>query len=91
MKSLHEQLQAVITADNFDEGKASALIAQVQQLQAAQMLDHAREMNAIYKILNPQQKAKAVKLFGEMHGGMGGPHGHGGPGSADGPPPPQQD
>jgi Spy/CpxP family protein refolding chaperone len=93
MKGLHEQLQTLITSDNFDEGKVQAAIAQVQQVQATQMLEHARQMNAIYKILNPQQKAKAVKLFGSRgFGGMhGGPGMHGGHGSADGPPPAQQD
>lgn len=93
MKSIHEQLQALITADTFDEGKVQAVIAQQQQLQATQMLEHAREMNAIYKVLNPQQKAKAVKMFGTMGFGgpmHGGPHGPGGPG-ADAPPPPAQD
>ncbi len=92
MKALHEQFQALVTSDNFDEAKASGLISQIQQHEAARMLEHAKEMNAIYKILTPQQKAKAVKLFSEMHGGMGhGGMGHGGPGS-DGPPaaPPQE-
>lgn len=88
MKGLHEQLQALITSDTFDEAKVQAAIAQVQQAEAAKMLEHARQMNAIYKILTPQQKAKAVKLFGSMHEGMGGMHGHGGP---EGPPPPAQD
>jgi Spy/CpxP family protein refolding chaperone len=92
MKNIHEQMQALITSDTFDEAKVQALIAQQQQMQATQMLEHAREMNAIYKVLNPQQKAKAVKLFstgfgGHMHGGMGGP---GGPG-AGAPPPPEQE
>ncbi len=87
MKSLHEQLHALVVSDNFDEAKASALIAQIQQQEGARMLEHAKEMNAIYKVLTPQQKAKAVKLFGaSMHGGMG----HGGPGP-DAPPPPAQD
>lgn len=93
MKGLHQQLQALITSDNFDEGKVQAVIAQVQQVQASEMLAHAREMNAIYKILTPQQKTKAVKLFGEM-GGFGGMHGHAGPGGPagpDAPPPPTQD
>jgi Spy/CpxP family protein refolding chaperone len=94
MKGLHEQLQALITSDTFDEAKVQAAIAQVQQLQASQMLEHAREMNAIYKVLNPQQKAKAVKLFGTM-GGFGGMHGgagmHGGPQGPQGPPPAEQD
>jgi periplasmic protein CpxP/Spy len=92
MKSIHEQMQALITADTFDEAKVQALIAQQQQIQATQMLEHAREMNAIYKVLNPQQKAKAVKLFSEGFGGRG----HGGPGGpgpegAGAPPPPEQD
>jgi Spy/CpxP family protein refolding chaperone len=94
MKGLHEQLQALIISDIFDEAKVQAAIAQVQQLQASQMLEHAREMNAIYKVLNPQQKAKAVKLFGSM-GGFGGMHGgagmHGGPQGPQGPPPAEQD
>jgi Spy/CpxP family protein refolding chaperone len=92
MKGLHEQLQTLITSDIFDEAKVQATIAQVQQLQASQMLEHAREMNAIYKVLNPTQKAKAVKLFGSM-GGFGGMRGHGGPGGpgAGAPPPPAQD
>lgn len=86
MKSIHEQMQAAIAADSFDEAKVQALIAQQQQIQAAEMLEHAREMNAIYKVLNPQQKAKAVKLFSTGFGG----HMHGGPGA--GPPPaPEQD
>lgn len=89
LHSLHQQLQAVVASDNFDEAKAQSIIAQVQQLQSAQMLAHAKEMNAIYKVLNPQQKAKAVKLFSQMHGGFG----HGGPGgpvgAPDAPPPPQ--
>lgn len=90
MKSFHQQLQALITADTFDEGKVQAVIAQQQQLQATEMLEHAREMNAIYKVLNPQQKAKAVKMFGTM--GFGGMHGgpHGAPG-AGAPPQPAQD
>lgn len=91
MRGIHEQMQALITADSFDEAKVQALIAQKQQIQATQELEHAREMNAIYKILNPQQKAKAVKLFnegfgGHMHGGPGGP----GPDGAGAPPPPEQ-
>jgi len=86
-KSLHQQLQALITSESFDEAKASALIAQIQQQESARMLEHAKEMNAIYKVLTPQQKTKAVKLFGERkHGGMG----HGGPGP-EGPPAPTQD
>lgn len=86
-KSLHEQLQALVTSESFDEAKASALIAQIQQQESARMLEHVKEMNAIYKVLTPQQKTKAVKLFGaSMHGGMG----HGGPGP-EGPPPPAQD
>jgi Spy/CpxP family protein refolding chaperone len=91
MKGLHEQLQALIASDNFDEAKAQSVIAQVQQLQASQMLEHAREMNAIYKVLNPQQKAKAVKLFGSMGGfeGMRGHGGHGEPAGSNAPPPPQ--
>ena len=87
MRDLHQQLQAVVTSDNFDEGKAQAVIAQIQQAESARMLERAREMNAIYKVLNPQQKAKAVKLFGTMHPGMGGPHGGPGP---DAPPPAQE-
>jgi Spy/CpxP family protein refolding chaperone len=86
MRSLHEQLRAVVTADTFDEAKAQSLIAQVQQLQSAQMLEHARQMNAIYKVLNPTQKAKAVKLFGTME--FGGMHGHRGPGGPGGATPP---
>jgi periplasmic protein CpxP/Spy len=85
MKALHEQLQAIVTSDNFDEAKAQSVIAQIEQAQSTRMLEHAREMNAIYKVLNPQQKVKAVKLFGEMHG-MGAHHG--GPG-ADAPAPAQ--
>jgi len=84
VRALHQQLHALVTSDNFDEAKASALIAQIQQAESARMLEHAKEMNAIYKVLTPQQKAKAVKLFGSMHGGMG----HGGPGP-DGPVPTQ--
>ncbi len=88
MKSLHQQLHALVTSDNFDEAKAGALIAQIQQQESSRMLEQAKEMNAIYKVLTPQQKTKAVKLFGaSMHGGMGG---HGGPGH-EGPPPPAQD
>ena len=90
MKALHEQLHTLVTSDTFDEAKVQSVIAQVQQLQASEMLNHARTMNAIYKVLNPQQKAKAVKLFGTM-GGFGGMHGHpGGPGGAA-PPPTQQE
>ena len=88
MKSLHDQLRAVITADTFDEAKAQSLINQVQQLQASQMLEHARQMNAIYKVLNPTQKAKAVKLFGDME--FGGMRGRGGPGGGAPPPPAQE-
>ena len=92
MKSIHEQLKTLITADTFDEGKVQAVIAQQQQMQATQMLEHAREMNAIYKVLNPQQKAKAIKMFGSMGFGPmhGGPHGPGAP-STDAPPAPAQD
>jgi protein CpxP len=86
MKSLHEQLHAVVAADTFDEGKAQAIIAQIQQLESSRMLEHAREMNATYKVLNPQQKAKFEKLFGQM--GPMGMHGHGWHG---GPPAPTQD
>lgn len=92
MKSIHEQMKAAITADTFDEAKVRSLIAQQQQVQATAELEHAREMNAIYKVLTPQQKEKAVKLFGNMgfggpmHGGSGGP---GGPAGENAPPPPQ--
>lgn len=90
MRSLHQQLQALVASDTFDEAKAQSVIAQIQQLQSAQMLAHAKEMNAIYKVLTPQQKTKAVKLFGSMHGGFG--HGGpGGPGGAPDAPPPSQD
>lgn len=76
MRTLHEQLHAVVTSDNFDEAKAQAVIAQIQEVQSARMLERAREMNATYKVLNPQQKAKFEKLFGQMgHMGM---RGHGG-------------
>jgi Spy/CpxP family protein refolding chaperone len=88
-QALHEQMKSLITSDTFDEAKVQSVISQIQQQQAAEMLNHAREMNAIYKVLTPQQKAKAVKMFGDM--GMGGMHGHGGPGGSDGPPPPTQD
>src|SRR3569833_2116152 len=81
MKGLHEQLKALIASDNFDEAKAQSLLAQIQQGQAASMLDHAKEMNAIYKILTPHQNAKAVKMFGSMQNKKG----HGGPGP-DAPP-----
>jgi len=87
MKSLHEQLHAVVTADSFDEAKAQSVIAQIQQLESARMLQHAREMNETYKVLNPQQKAKFEKLYGHM--GQMGMHGHGG--APDGPPAPAQD
>jgi len=89
MEGLHEQMKALITAETFDEAKVQSVISQIQQQQAAEMLNHAREMNAIYKVLTPQQKVKAVKMFGDM--GMGGMHGHGGPGGAGAPPPPTQD
>ncbi len=87
MKSIHQQLQALITADNFDEGKVQAVIAQQQQMQATEMLEHAREMNAVYKVLNPQQKVKAVKMFGAMGFGGGMHRGPGGPEGAGAPPP----
>ncbi len=89
MKALHEQLRTLITSDNFDEAKAQSVISQINQLQGSEMLEHAKTMNAVYKVLNPQQKEKAVKLFGEM--GMGAMHGHGpgGPGG-DAPPPPAE-
>ncbi|ABF43459.1 protein of unknown function, Spy-related protein [Candidatus Koribacter versatilis Ellin345] len=89
MKSLHQQLHALVTSESFDEGKASVLITQIHQQEASRMLEQAKEMNAIYKVLTPTQKTKAVKLFGaSMHDG--GMHGHGGPGP-DGPPAPAQD
>ena len=61
-------------------------------MQATQMLEHAREMNAIYKVLNPQQKAKAIKMFGSMGFGPmhGGPACTGARGT-DAPPAPAQD
>lgn len=80
LKTLHQQLHALVTSDTFDEAKAQSLIAQIQQVQSAQMLEHAREMNATYKVLNPQQKAKFEKLSLQMHG-------HGGHGA----PPPAQE
>lgn len=68
LRALHQQLHALVTSDNFDEAKAQTLISQIQQIQSTQMLEHAREMNATYKVLNPQQKAKFEKLSTEMHG-----------------------
>ena len=87
MKSLHQQLHAVVTAETFDEAKAQSVIAQIQQLESARMLQHAREMNETYKVLNPQQKAKFEKLYGQM--GPMGMHRHGG--GPSGPPAPTQD
>jgi periplasmic protein CpxP/Spy len=86
IRTLHQQLHAIVTADAFDEAKAQALIAQIQQIESARMLEHAREMNATYKVLNAQQKAKFEKLF--AHAGHMGMHGHGGPDAA---PPATQD
>lgn len=83
LKALHQQLHALVASDNFDEAKAQTLISQIQQIQSTQMLEHAREMNATYKVLNPQQKAKFEKLSAQM-----GRHGHGGPGAM---PPASQD
>jgi Spy/CpxP family protein refolding chaperone len=89
VKSLHQQLHGIVTSDNFDEAKAQSVIAQLQQLESARMLEHAREMNATYKVLNPQQKEKFEKLF--AHAGHMGMRGHGGPDAPPAPPAPTQD
>lgn len=82
MKNAITDIQPLIATDNFDEAKVRTAIADRQQMMQDMMVEHAREMNAVYKILNPAQRAKAIKMFQNFGPfGRGGHHGfHGGPG-----------
>ncbi len=81
MKSAMTDFQALVATDNFDEAKVRAAIAQRQQLMQDMMVEHAREMNSVYKILTPEQRTKAIKMF-QNFGPMGGHRGHMGQGGA---------
>lgn len=84
LKNAMQEIKPLIATDNFDEEKVRAAIAQRQQVMQEMMLTHAREMNAVYKILTPEQRVKAVKMF-DRFGKFG--HGRHGRFHHDGPPP----
>lgn len=76
LKNAMEDMKPLIATDNFDEAKVRAAITQRQQVMQDMMVTHAREMNAVYKILTPEQRTKAVKMFDHFgkfgHGRHGG-------------------
>ncbi|MGI2261100.1 Spy/CpxP family protein refolding chaperone [Shewanella sp. GXUN23E] len=54
----HQQMQALITAPQFDKAKASALIEKQQNLRQEMMLKKLESQNKIYNLLTAEQQQK---------------------------------
>jgi protein CpxP len=51
-----DEMLSLVTADHFDESKASELVAAQSAEQSQRMLNNLRMQNEIYQLLSPEQK-----------------------------------
>lgn len=61
----HEKMQALMSAERFDEAAAKALLAERQAKGEARALDAMKLQHQIYQLLTPEQKAKFQARFDE--------------------------
>ncbi|MFV0596218.1 Spy/CpxP family protein refolding chaperone [Shewanella sp.] len=61
--ALRTEMHALITAANFDEAQAKALITAQQEKRQAQAIERMKMQNQIYKLLTPEQQAKFKARF----------------------------
>lgn len=80
MQKTKEDLNKLITSDDYSEGKAKDIINEGSDKLTDVFVHKATIDHEIYKILTPEQKAKFVQILDKSYPGMQGPkHGHGMP------------
>ncbi|PWF62700.1 hypothetical protein CBX96_13775 [Shewanella sp. BC20] len=57
------EMHALITAANFDEAQAKALMSAQQEKRQAQAIERMKMQNQIYNLLTPEQQAKFKARF----------------------------
>ena len=67
MKKSFEKMQAIISADKFDEKKAKALIAKKQDKMENMMLEKMKMKQHIYTLLPNDKKEKYLELLSQKH------------------------
>src|SRR5262249_13677499 len=67
-KAVHQQIAGLLAADTFDDAKAEALID--GQIDKARDLAHVivAQVKTVHAALTPDQRAKLIARFKEMHG-----------------------
>jgi Spy/CpxP family protein refolding chaperone len=65
---LREQLRTVVHADTFDSAAAEKIAEQMANTKRAEMVQHASAMNAFYRSLNTDQRAKLEQLEQQRKG-----------------------
>jgi protein CpxP len=82
LDDIRKQIDAATANGQFDEAQVRTLANQQAQLQADEIVDHARMHSKLYSLLTAEQRTKADQMM-KRHGGPGHGPGHHGP-----PPPP---
>ncbi len=62
LKDLHNQIDALVTADKIDETKLDGLINQINQIRGAMLKNRIMIQHQVYTILTPEQKTKFQEL-----------------------------
>ena len=60
---VHQQLIQLITSGNFDQAKASAILAQGSQTHLQLEIEHAKIASQIYQLLSSDQKTKVGEML----------------------------
>lgn len=61
----HEQLLQLITSGSFEQGKASAIVAQESQTHLKLEMEHAKIGAQIYQLLTPDQKTTVSQMLAQ--------------------------
>jgi Spy/CpxP family protein refolding chaperone len=78
-KAVHQQIAGLLAADTFDVNQANALVD--SQVDKARDFAHVvvAQVATVHAALTPDQRAKLIARFKEMHGRHGPQGGFGGP------------
>jgi len=77
LRKARDALQELARSDNFDEQRASALAGDIARIGSTIALMRARTQAAVWKLLTPEQRQQAARMYEAraMRGPMGGPMG----------------
>jgi|GEM_PF-2363513 len=71
MQAIHEKMQKVISATDFDEDAARAIYHEASSVEEELWVIHARVASEINKVLTPEQRERLMEAHKKRHERMG--------------------